>query len=401
MTTEYQRTVIDPGDEFSKVAFAVCQGSFDNSPAIKVIEPKKGNFRGSRGYRWSDRVLESMLRHETHEEPQSDGAGGKLQFHTLLGTPEAFIGAACEAITMCVDDNAAGGGLPVLILSSNIDVKGINEKNFHLCEAVLVGLDRELRRQELVLMTGETAIMKHSITAFCDTGAPEQLIMTWSMTSLGLSATNMAPNGSTITPGMTLVGFRDKGYRCNGGTAFTNIILGKWGPSIEDIANNPEARAFIEKLVVPSQSYAGTIARLRGWRRDGTLGKPLAKIHGVAHITGGGIWGKLPEILPPGVGARIDSSVQPASVLLEGQRLSAEIGKPISDHECHGTFHGGYGMIAVCESEQDAWTVIQEGARDGHDPILIGRTTESPEGKIMIKSHFAEGGWLSSLNPPG
>jgi len=394
---DYHTEIVAPGDRFSEIAREVCVDSFNNSNVLTVERGGEG-MRAMDGFTWNRPVLEAMLHGKVYEVAQSDGAGGKPQFFTLANTPEAFRGLGWEVITMNADDLACRGGLPVLMLSSNIDVKGITDENWLLCEALITGFGDALSASNLVLMTGETAVMKHSITAFCDIGDPNQLILTWGATCLGLASKNKKPNGATITPGMVIVGFRDKGYRCNGGTKFTNIILDTWGPDVSAIMSNPDARAFIDKLVVPSQSYAGTVARLNGWQIDGSLGTPPVQLHGVAHITGGGIWSKLVEILPEGVGANLDSMPEPAPLLLEAQQLASKTDKPMTDFECHGTFHGGCGLMIVC-SENDVERVVLEAQTDGHDPYVIGQTTASPESEVMVQSRFLGEAHLSSLHP--
>lgn len=394
---DYHTQIVAPGDRFSKLARKVCVGSFSNSTALTVERGGEG-MRAMDGFVWNRPVLEAMIRGEIYEVPQSDGAGGKPQFFALLGSVNAFHGLGWEVITMNADDLACRGGLPVLMLSSNIDVKGITDENWLHCEALITGFGAALSASKLVLITGETAVMKHSITAFCDTGDPRQLILTWGATCLGLASRSKQPNGATITPGMVIIGFRDKGYRCNGGTKFTNIVLDTWGPDANAIMDNPDALAFIEKLVVPSQSYAGTIARLNGWQLDGSLSDPLANLHGVAHITGGGIWSKLVEILPEGVGANLDAMPEPAPVLLEAQRLASKTGSPMTDFECHGTFHGGCGLMIIC-SESDVGRVLNEARADGHDPYVVGKTTASLKNEVTVRSRFLSGEHLSSLHP--
>jgi phosphoribosylformylglycinamidine cyclo-ligase len=194
---------------------------------------------------------------------------------------------------------------------------------------------------------------------------------------------------------MTIVGFKDEGYRCNGGTKFTNIILDTWG---DGYASNAEAVAFIQEVVIPSRSYANTISRLNGWNLDGSLDTPPVKLHGVAHITGGGIWSKLVEILPEGVGAHLDSMPEPASVLLEAQQLASKTDNSMSDFECHGTFHGGCGMMIACD-DVDVDRIMQEAKADGHDPYVIGKTTASPDNEVTVLSQFMDGVHLSSLHP--
>jgi len=393
--SDYDDNVVAPGDRFSNIAREKCVASYGNSPALDVISGGEGGFRIMDGTRWKPGVLHAMKPNGLYEVDQSDGAGGKPQFHTLLGVREMFAGVCWEPITMAADDLAIRGGLPVKIAASNIDVKSISDANWHLCEAILDGLGDALEQSHLVMMTGETAIMRHQITAFCDTGADDQLIMTWNMTCSGLADESRPANGSTVKPGMAIVGLRDWGYRCNGGTKFTQIIRSIWGDHYRD---SDEAMTFVKKLVEPSRSYARTISRLNGWGLDGMLGDPIVRLHGVAHITGGGIWGKLPEVLPEGVGADLFAMQKPAAVLLEAQQLASTTDKPMTDYECHGTFHGGYGAMIICDQD-DITQVCRECAADGHEPQYIGKTTESADSEITINSMFLGGDKLSSLHP--
>ncbi len=132
---DYHDQIVAPGDRFSSLARSICVGSFGNSPAITIHRAGAG-MRAMDGFKWNRTILEAMLRGEVYEVAQSDGAGGKPQFFTLCNTPEAFRALCWEIITMNADDVACRGGLPVLMLSSNIDVKRITNKNWPLCECV-------------------------------------------------------------------------------------------------------------------------------------------------------------------------------------------------------------------------------------------------------------------------
>jgi phosphoribosylaminoimidazole (AIR) synthetase len=329
----YMKEIIDPGDKASKLAHEVCVESYGNSPAVTVVPHQPGNFRGPVGFVWRRELLREMTRYSIDpktgrvtdwsliEAVENDGAGGKPQFFTLLGDEQAFRGLGWEIITMTADDFARSGRFPVVI-ANQMDAKKITDKNFPLYRAVMEGYGEALRKAGLVNITGETAIMKHSITAFCDDGEDDQLILTWGATCVGLTRKDRLIDGSKIKPKMLIIGFWEPGYRCNGGTLNTNLIMEKFGKDPRRIMENPKAREFIKKLTVPSISYAKTISRLLGWKPDGSAGEPLAEIAGIAHITGGGIWGKLKDILPPGVGAKLKWMPEPAEVLLEAQAMS-------------------------------------------------------------------------------
>jgi phosphoribosylaminoimidazole (AIR) synthetase len=397
----YKEEVIDPGDRASQLAKEVCFGSHKNCPAVKIIAHQPENFRGPVGFNWQPHILRAMaegteISWQLLEEIETDGAGGKPQFFALIGAPEVFHGLGWEIICMTADDFARSGRFPV-IMNNTIDTKSVTENNFHLVGALFEGFGEALRAAGLVNITGEFAIMKHSVTAFCDTGEDGQLILNWGASCLGLCRRDRLIDGSGIKPGMPVVGFEENGYRCNGGTFFTNLILTHWGPEIEKILGNQAALEFVRKLTVPSVYYGETITRANGWNPDGSVVDPIVNMAGIAHITGGGIWGKFREILPEGMGANLDAMPKPPEVLLEAQELSlSHKGLELTDLRAHGTFHGGCGMIVVCETEKDADILIEKAAEDGIKAQRIGEITESPLREVLISSRFKESRILSS-----
>jgi phosphoribosylformylglycinamidine cyclo-ligase len=394
----YKAEIIDPGDQASQLAHEICVKSYGNSPAVIIVPHQPGNFRGPVGFVWQRELLREMTHYSTEpktgeiydwsliEAVENDGAGGKPQFLTLLGDLQAFRGLGWEIITMTADDFARSGRFPVVI-ANQMDAKKITERNFPLYQAVMEGYGAALRQSGLVNITGETAIMKHSITAFCDDGGDDQLILTWGANCVGLTRKDRLIDGSKIKPKMVIIGFWEPGYRCNGGTFHTNIIMERFGKDPRQIMQNPKAREFIKKLTVPSVSYAKTISRLLGWKPDGSAEEPLAEIAGIAHITGGGVWGKLKDILPPGVGAKLNHMPEPAEVLLEAQAMSVGTTFWLSDWKAYSTFHGGCGMLLIVDPNS-ANKVIEEARRDGIRAQVVGITTESEENIITIRSRF-------------
>lgn len=393
----YQSEVIDPGDRASALAKEICFASHGNCKAVVIVPVQPGNFRGAVDFKYRPHILMSMINGKMAESAENDGAGGKPQFFILVGTTDAFGQLGWEIITMCADDLARTGRFPTIMINQ-VDAKRVTEKNFHFVEAMFRGYGAALKKSRLVNLTGEFAIMKHSITAFCDDGSDDQLIVVWGGTCLGLSHEDLRIRPEEIKSGMDIVGFWEASHRCNGSTAFTNIITKLWGRTPDEIkAHGPRSVDFIRKLTVPSQSYARTITRLAGWSDEGYPSGNRLKLGGVSHITGGGVWGKFGEMLPEGVGADLHNMPKPADVLLEAQKLSVEAGMPISDHNCYGTFHGGCGKLVVCKPE-DTETVIREAEADGIQANKVGDTIISNMQEVVIQSRFMEGGLLSSLD---
>ena len=390
MKDKYKEEVIDPGDRASKRAKDVCVKSYDNNAAVDIVPRQPGNFRGAVDMRWPKHVLLEMLNGGMSFTLQNDGAGGKPQFFTIIGTERVFRFLGWEIIVMVIDDIARAGGFPV-VFSNDVNAKYVTDKNYHLVEAMFDGMDDILSRAGQINITGEFAIMKHSVTAFCDRNSDDQLILNWAGTGLGLSHDDKNIDGSETRAGMPIVGFWEPGYRCNGGTQLTNQILEKWvKKSVRDIWDSAEAMEFIEKLTIPSLSYASTISRVNGWLPDGGLREQLAKMILVAHITGGGLE-KLKELLPVGIGADLHNMPTPAPVLLEAQEMSFEFPHlKIDDKKAHTTFHGGCGMMAICEAEVDTCVLISEAEKDGIKAQVVGETIKSESNSVYVKSKFLE-----------
>lgn len=399
---KYDQEVVRPGDRLSEYARDKCFTSHDNCPAVIVVPHQPGNFRGAVGWVWQKHILEKLANYkvdsngdviewEMLEEKENDTAGGKPQFSTLLASLDGFRGLCWEPIEMVLEDFTRSGRLPC-VFANIIDAKYINEKNYYLAETMLDGFEEALRKTRQVNITGEVAIIKHMLTALCDTFSDDQLIVNWSASCVGLAHRDKDLDGSKIKPGMPIVGLGEDGYRCNGGTQHTNLIQARWGTDIKAIRENREAMEYVRKLTVPSVNYSNTITRVHGWLPDGNIREPMVKIAGMAHITGGGIE-KFKELLPPGVGAELPDMIDPPEVLLEAQEMSYDfehLGLKMSDKQCHTTFHGGPGMVVVCETEEDANILIQEAKKDGLKAERMGVTVESRDNTVKIQSKFKE-----------
>ena len=85
---------------------------------------------------------------------------------------------------------------------------------------------------------------------------------------------------------------------------------------------------------------------------------------GLAHITGGGIPGKMPSILPSGVAAQFDIGAWPRPPIFD---LIQRVGE-ISWDEMYRVFNMGLGMVAVCRQEDVA--AIQRAVPDA---VVVGR----------------------------
>ena len=397
----YQKDIIDIGDRASQLAYRINCESYENSPAVTIVRTS-GNFRGPVGWVWKKHILKMMQKGKMMETMENDGAGGKPQFFAVLsskpydGAKQAFEWLGWEIVAMCADDFARSGRFPVII-ANEMNVKRLTERNFHLFESIMMGYDYILHAAGLVSITGETAIMPNSITAFYDADNESQLVLNWGAACVGLCHTEKLIDGSKIKADMPVVGFAENGYRCNGGTFFARLLARRFDPmrwrgmyQLNPVLDDIDFMSFIKRLCTPSISYSKLISCAHGWEIDGRIGKPIVSMAGIAHITGGGVWKKFGDILPRGIGAYLNDI--PRNALLWDAQMMAEKFPDlrISDWDMYGTFHGGCGMLVVCETNVDAETLIELAKKFGVRASVVGKTGKFADSEIIIESKYKE-----------
>ncbi len=133
-----------------------------------------------------------------------------------------------------------------------------------------------------------------------------------------------------------------------------------------------------EVLLTPTRIYAPAVVALR----DGLAARGSG-LHGVAHITGGGLPGNVPRMLGDGLGARLD----PARWRMPSvMRWLGALGD-IADDELRATFNGGLGMVvAVAPADVDAALAILGTA--GVESLAIGEVVTTAE---LGGERYAEG----------
>jgi len=406
--SHYAETVIEPGDKVSALAGTICRESRNNNTAAIVHDHTRGNaFRDPVYWNWNPAVLRAMQEGKMAMATENDGAGGKPQFFSLkslLSPLPSFRhlhwqGLGWEIITMVADDHARKGRFSAVI-DNELNVASITPENFPLIEIMLKGYGTALKHAGLINITGETAVLKKQVTLLGREPNKNGLTLTWGASCTGLVAHDRVITGERVEPGMPIIGFKEDGYRCNGGTHYADILetlieLNTTGGNMEK-----EIMQLLNQLTIPSKSYARFLQWCNGWNMDGTLKKrsPIPLI-GCAHITGGGIWSKLGEILPEGVGANLLNMPKPNKALQMGYHYGNCFGKTMTPWQFNQTFHGGCGIHVVVHPKHLDLT-LREATNWNIEASLIGITTAHAEKEILIKSVVGDKKQvLSSLDP--
>jgi phosphoribosylformylglycinamidine cyclo-ligase len=174
-------------------------------------------------------------------------------------------------------------------------------------------------------------------------------------------------DGSRIRPGDALVALGSTGLHTNGYSLARKIVFEAMGLSIDDLVPGLD-RTVAESLMAIHRSYLPSLQPLLGEDR----------IHGLAHVTGGGIPGNLPRVLGPGQGARIHKASWDVPALFQ---VLHEAGR-VSAKEMFRVFNLGVGMIVVTAPDQ-AQSVADELAAAGERSWVLGEVVEG-EGVELV-----------------
>ena len=276
----------------------------------------------------------------------NDGVGTKLRLAIELGRHD---GVGIDLVAMCANDLIVQGAEPLFFL----DYYATGSLDGEVASAVVASIAEGCRQADCALIGGETAEMPgmyaigdYDLAGFC-VGAVERAEML---------------TGSRIAPGDVVLGLASSGVHSNGFSLVRRIIAEReW--NLNEIL--PIGRTLGETLLEPTRIY---VRALLPAIRSGL-------IHGLAHITGGGLLENIPRVLPDNCHAVIevkDWQLPPIFALLQE-------GGGVAAPEMTRTFNCGIGMVAiVAAGEVEA--VTQELEQAGETVHRIGRIESAKRG---------------------
>ncbi len=307
----YQSTGVDlDAAERAKQSLKDLLASTEDENTLSELGSFGGLYRVPKGV--SDPVLVSS----------ADGVGTKLKIAFKTGRHETI---GQDLVNHCVNDILVQGARPLFFL----DYVATGELDEGVVESVVRGVAIACKENGCALLGGETAQMP-------DFYSPNEYDLAGFI--VGIVSHPGIVDGSAIEVGDRLVGIPSSGLHTNGYTLARAIVFDRMGLSVDDPFPGEDASAG-DVLLRIHRSYLDLMAPV--------LEAQLAK--GIAHITGGGIVGNLPRILPEGVGAKInlDSWAVPNlfQVLQEEGNVEAD--------EMFRVFNMGVGLIVAVSPDQE------------------------------------------------
>ena len=265
----------------------------------------------------------------------TDSVGTKVKLAALLGRYE---GLGHDLVNHCVNDILTAGAEPLFFL----DYIGGSDVTDGAKLALVAGVAAACREAGCALLGGETADMPGLYA-----GGDFDLVGF----VVGVVERDAVIDGSRIREGDVLLALPSDGLHTNGYSLVRKLFgIGVGGDPDEERARLDRDYpgldgTLADALLAPHRCYY-----------DG-LKPVLRMVKGIAHITGGGIPGNVPRMLPDALGARIDKrswDVPPLFRLIQSYDPSGERGN-IAEEEMYRTFNMGIGIVlAVAPADADA-----------------------------------------------
>jgi phosphoribosylformylglycinamidine cyclo-ligase len=294
------------------------------------------------GKRWKEPVLVSS----------ADGVGTKLKIAAAAGVHSTVGG---DLVNHCVNDILVQGAEPLFFL----DYLAMGRLEPNVVEQLVDGMSRACRKAGCALIGGETAEMpgfypagEYDLAGFIVGAVERKHILT----------------GKAVKPGDTLLGLPSAGLHTNGYSLARKLVfeVAKLKPDtyVAEVGNKIGA-----ELLKPHVCYAPAVKSLlaRGW------------VSAMAHITGGGIPGNLPRVLPSGVKAIVDLDAWPIPPIF---KYLAKLGE-IETDDLLQSFNMGIGMIVIVPAEH-VKNAEADLKRRREKFFRIGRVERGDTGKARL-----------------
>lgn len=275
----------------------------------------------------------------------TDGVGTKLKVAQMADRHETV---GIDLVAMCVNDALCCGAEPLFFL----DYIAMGKDDPARLEQVVSGISDGCVESDSALLGGETAIMPDLY------GADDYDLAGF---SVGVVERDRLINGSRIGAGDVVIGVASSGLHSNGFSLARKIIFEAAGLSLDDTVEECGGQTVADLLLEPTRIYTQPIRRVLGHYRKKQV------VHGIAHITGGGLRENLERILPEGVSLRIDEGSWDQPPVFDWLQGLGDV----TDDEMARVFNCGLGLALVV-SEHFADSIQKQLSDQGLENWRIG-----------------------------
>jgi phosphoribosylformylglycinamidine cyclo-ligase len=283
----------------------------------------------------------------------TDGVGSKLKIAMMAGKHDTV---GIDLVAMSVNDCLCTGGEPLMFL----DYIAMPKDDPAVLAELVKGISDGCLQADCALVGGETAILPdfykpgdYDMAGFC----------------VGVVEKDHIITGQTIEAGDAVLGLASSGLHSNGYSLVRKIVFERAGLKPNDVV--PElGRTVAEELLEPTRIYARALKSVLHHY-------PVKRrvVRGLAHITGEGLEGNIPRVLPPGRRVVLRKGSWPVPAVFAWlQRLGQ-----VPDDEMFRVFNMGIGFVAIV-SPYFAESVIRQLAEDHVPARIIGEVRDGEPG---------------------
>jgi phosphoribosylformylglycinamidine cyclo-ligase len=278
----------------------------------------------------------------------TDGVGTKLR---LAIDTQRHDTVGIDLVAMCVNDVVVQGAEPLFFL----DYFATGKLDVGVGERLIAGIVDGCVQAGCALVGGETAEMPgmyhgedYDLAGFC----------------VGIVEKDAIIDGSATRAGDVVLGLPSSGPHSNGFSLIRKILQVAGG----DLTTPMDGVSLIDRLMAPTRIYV----------------KPLLKliaqlpVHGLSHITGGGLVENIPRVVPEGLEVVLERKSWPREAVFDWLQRQGQV----ADAEMYRVFNCGIGMTVQLRAS-DAARAIQILREAGQEALVIGEVRTGTRGVVI------------------
>ena len=283
----------------------------------------------------------------------TDGVGTKLRLAIDLNRHD-HIGV--DLVAMCVIDILVQGAEPLFFL----DYYATGKLSVDVAARVVTGIAEGCELAGCALVGGETAEMP---------GMYEEGDYDLAGFAVGIVEKAQMLDGSQVSEGDVLIGLPSSGAHSNGYSLIRKVLA----VSGADLNQACGDTTLADALLAPTRIYVKSLLPLL---RDATSG-----IHGLCHITGGGLTENLPRVYGEHLAAEVDTTSWTPAPVFQWIRENGNV----AAHEMYRTFNNGVGMVLMVASDK-VESLIARLQAAGEAPWVLGRMVKRGQNEgVMLR----------------
>ncbi|MDP9010209.1 MAG: phosphoribosylformylglycinamidine cyclo-ligase [Pseudomonadota bacterium] len=278
----------------------------------------------------------------------TDGVGTKLR---LAIDTQRHDGVGIDLVAMCANDVIVQGAEPLFFL----DYFASGKLDVDVGERVIAGIVEGCVQAGCALVGGETAEMPgmyhgadYDLAGFC----------------VGVVEKEAIIDGSQTRAGDVVLGLPSSGPHSNGFSLIRKILQ----LSDADLHADLHGVGLIDRLMAPTRIYVKPLLKLIG----------EVSVHGLSHITGGGLVDNIPRVLPDGLEVILERRSWRREPVFDWLQQQGKV----ADAEMYRVFNCGIGMT-VHVAAQDASRAISLLHDAGQEALVIGTIRSGTRGVVI------------------